>query len=211
MSQSYTGSRRYTGPIVKKARYLNFPALLEGRIGKPIKRLGETSIDKNKKRKRGRKSAFAEENQQIQKVCYLYGLKKKQLRNSFLKTKNKEGVKEENLYLDLELRVDNIVFRAGFGTRRFARQIVSHEHATLNGKKINVPSHKLNVGDCLELTENIYKNPILKTFIERKQDVPSFLEVQGRKITLKRIPLQEEISKKEIDVSLIIRRYSREV
>lgn len=211
MSQSYTGSRRYTGPIVKKARYLNFPSLLEGRISKSTKGFGEVSVDKNKKRRRGRKSSFAEENEQIQKICYLYGLKKGQLRNSFLKTKNKEGIKEDNLYLDLELRADNIVFRAGFGTRRFARQIVSHEHVTLNGKKINVPSHKLKVGDCIELTEKIYKSPVLKSFVERKQIAPLFLEVENRKITLKRTPLQEEISKKEINASLVIRRYSREV
>ena len=205
MKESCTGSRRYTGPILKKVRSLGFSALVEGKMTKKsIRKQSSRGLKRNK-----RVSELKEEYNEIQKLCYLYGLSKKQLRNSFIKIKEKSGLKEYNLSLQFELRIDNILFKAGFGTRRFVRQVVSHGHLRLNGRMLNIPSYKLKVGDSVELSEKIFKNGVLKSFIESRSSLVDYISVEGRNVVLLRFPDHDEAVRKDINFSSVIRRYSR--
>ena len=85
-----------------------------------------------------------------QKVRNMYGLTEKQIRNTYVKATKIEGVTSYNFFCLLESRLDNIVYRLGFApTRRQARQLVNHGHFTINGKKANIPSMQVKIGDVV--------------------------------------------------------------
>ena len=90
-----------------------------------------------------------------QKVKFIYGVLEKQFHNAYLKAEAMPGKTGENLLQLMERRLDNVVFRLGFAqTRRDARQLVSHAHFTVNGKKVNIPSYLIKAGDVIEVRES---------------------------------------------------------
>ena len=141
---------RYTGPKSKIAR----------RFGEAI--LGPSKALERKnyapgmhgKGKRSKVSEYALQLKEKQKVKYTYGILERQFENLFHKAAVKEGITGENLLKFLESRLDNTVYRLGIaGSRRAARQIVSHRHVTVNGEVVNIPSYQLKPGDVVAVRE----------------------------------------------------------
>ena len=134
-----------TQPVLKRARTLGIEP-------------GFMGIDKQSRRNpnqgRRKKSNYAVQLNEKQKVKFVYGLLEKQFRNTYEKAAKRPGSAGVNLLLMLERRFDNVVYRMGFAaTRREARQLVSHGHFYVNGKKANIPSMELNEGDVITVKD----------------------------------------------------------
>ena len=141
---------RYTGPANKQARRVGF-SILEN--GKDLKRpYGPGQHGKDRKRK---PSNYAVQLNEKQKVRFMYGISEKQFARLVNESGKMKGVHGENLLILLESRLDNIVYRIGFGsTRRASRQLVNHGHITVNGKKVDIPSYTCKPGDVISLKED---------------------------------------------------------
>lgn len=204
---------RYTGPIWRKSRSLEI-SLLENKkeFSKGKKRITIPGQHGNSI-KRKRVSAFSLQNKEKQKIRFLYGLREKQLRNLFTKLKTKKGELSYNLLLKLESRIDNVVFRSGIGTRRFARQLVNHGHFTVNEKRVNIPSFEIKPGDVIQLSEKTLNNDKIKYFLDKNIEVPKYININKEKIiiSLIRSPLNEEISNSKISIPLIIEWYNKKI
>ncbi len=148
-----------------------------------------------------------------QKVKRLYGLMEKQFRNFFEKAERQKGITGTNLLILLERRLDNLVYRLGFANSRSeARQLVRHNHFTVNGKKVNIPSYLVKVGEAIELREKSRKIGKIGESLEAvaRRGVPSWLELEkeqfrGRLVSL---PGREEITL-PIKEQLIVELYSK--
>ncbi|MGA2991905.1 MAG: 30S ribosomal protein S4 [Candidatus Korobacteraceae bacterium] len=148
-----------------------------------------------------------------QKAKRMYFAQEGQFRNYFEKAARSKGVTGEMLLQQLERRLDNVVYRLGFAVaRRQARQLVRHGHVQVNGRKVNIPSYEVSVGDEIMIRENSRKLPVLEVAKEFSghQAVPSWLEVnrdeyRGRVLSL---PKREEINL-PINEQLIVELYSK--
>lgn len=135
---------RDMGPIIKRCRYLGIEPSVLG----SSKKLG------NRKRNMRKLSEYGVQLKEKQKVKFIYGVLEKQFRNYYKKADKMNGITGENLLQLLETRLDNVVFRLGYGrTRKEARQVVRHNLVTVNGKKANIPSIQVKVGDVIEIKE----------------------------------------------------------
>ncbi|MBQ9992643.1 MAG: 30S ribosomal protein S4 [Firmicutes bacterium] len=148
-----------------------------------------------------------------QKVRRIYGVLENQFRAYFDKAERMQGVTGENLLKLLEFRFDNVVYRLGFASSRVdARQLVRHGHFTLNGKKANIPSIQLKVGDVVAITEKSMDSPKLKALAETAgtRVVPAWLELNKEACSGKVIaaPARADIDA-EINEQLIVELYSR--
>ena len=146
-------------PVLKRCRSLNLDPIYLG-IDKKSKRQNQRA---NKKM-----SEYGLQMREKQKAKFIYGVLEKQFRGYYAqaeKIAKKEGIPGENLLMLLEMRLDNVMFRLGYGrTRKEARQIVRHKHGTVNGKAVDIPSYQVKVGDVIEVKEK-YKT------IQRYKDV----------------------------------------
>ena len=198
---------RYTGPAFKKSRRLGFSTLENGKdLAKRAYAPGAHGQDRHKKL-----SEYGIQLQEKQKVRILYGLTEKQFRKTFDKASKMKGIAGENLLNLLESRLDNIVYRLGMArTRRSARQIVNHGHILVNGKKVNIPSYTLKVGDIVSVKENSLKHPAILDAIEQNTIVPAYLEMDKKKLTGKylRLPERSELNS-EVNEQLIVEFYNR--
>ena len=137
-------------PVLKRCRSLDLDPIYLG-------------IEKKSKKQstKGRKkmSEYGLQMREKQKAKFIYGVLEKQFRNYFAKAeKMREGIPGENLLMLLELRLDNVMFRLGYGrTRKESRQIVRHKHVLVNGKPVDIPSYQVKVGDTIEIKEK-YKD-----------------------------------------------------
>ena len=150
-----------------------------------------------------------------QKVRRLYGLLEKQFAKLMKEATRAEGLTGEKLLEFLERRADNAVYRAGFATtRRQARQLVSHGHFTLNGRRIDIPSIRLNPGDVLEVRPKSQKSAYFKNLDQimgaAGQNAVSWLKANGKKMTIEvtGMPKREE-AEAGINEQLIVEYYSR--
>jgi small subunit ribosomal protein S4 len=148
-----------------------------------------------------------------QKAKNTYGLMERQFHNYFVKATRKTGNTGSFLVQMLELRLDNIVFRLGFGkSRALARQLVGHGHIRVNGKKITIPSYQTKPGDLITLSANIDKSKLFSEDAERlaKHQPPAWLHLEAAKKTGKILnrPEGEEL-KQNFDPKLIVEFYSR--
>ena len=135
---------RDMGPIIKRCRYLGIEPSVLG----SSKKLG------NRIRNMRKLSEYGVQLKEKQKVKFIYGVLEKQFRNYYKKAEKMNGIAGENLLQLLETRLDNVVFRLGYGrTRKEARQVVRHNLVTVNGKKANIPSIQVKVGDVIEIKE----------------------------------------------------------
>ena len=159
---------RDMGPIIKRCRYLGIEPSVLG----SSKKLG------NRKRNMRKLSEYGVQLKEKQKVKFIYGVLEKQFRNYYKKADKMNGITGENLLQLLETRLDNVVFRLGYGrTRKEARQVVRHNLVTVNGKKANIPSIQVKVGDVIEIKET-------KKDLERFKQV---LEVTSTRIVPERL------------------------
>ena len=137
-------------------------------------------------------SKYGEQLKEKQKLKFIYGVLERQFYHYYELAAKEEGMTGENLLKILECRLDNVVWRMGIAsTRREARQLVSHEHLELNGKKVNVPSIRLKVGDVISIRENFRSSERCKALVEEMQTktAPKWLEVNKETLTAKVIAL----------------------
>ncbi len=196
---------RDMGPVLKKCRSLGLePAYL--------------GIDKKSNRtssRAGKKvSEYGLQLREKQKAKFIYGVLEKPFRNNFEKAKKmKVGTTGENLMILLELRLDNVIFRLGFGrTRTEARQIVDHKHVLVNGKCINIPSYVVKAGDVIEIKEKFKSAQRYKDVLEVTAGrlTPAWLEVNHEALsgTVKEIPSRDQIDV-PVNEMLIVELYSK--
>ncbi|QKT05141.1 30S ribosomal protein S4 [Mycoplasma sp. OR1901] len=197
---------RYTGPVFKKARRLGFSILETGKeFSKGRKRTYAPGQHGNK---RVKLSDYGLHLYEKQKVKHLFGVNEKQLRKAFEKAVKAKGVTGTNLLQLLETRLDNVVYRAGFATtRRQARQLVNHGHFTLNGKKANIPSMVVSLGDVVELKEKSRTNKQIVEALETKQ-ASAWMTRKDFTAKLDRLPERTEIHS-EIKDALVVEFYSK--
>jgi len=198
---------RYTGPMYKKSRRLGFSVLESGKeLAKKPYVPGQHGQDRRKKL-----SNYGIQLQEKQKVRFMYGLSEKQFEKVFHKAVKMKGVNGENLLKLLESRLDNLVYRVGFATtRRGARQLVNHGHITVNGKKVDIPSYQVKVGDVISLAENDKELAVVKASLEALQNRVEFISYDDKKMegTYVRMPERSELNA-DIDEALIIEFYNR--
>jgi small subunit ribosomal protein S4 len=145
-----------------------------------------------------------------QKVRRIYGLLEKQFAKLMREAQRAEGMTGENLLNFLERRADNVVYRAGFAsTRRAARQLVSHGHFTLNGKRIDIPSIRLSAGDVLEVRPKSKKNTYFANLNGEAQTLSWMKsDLKNMKVEITGTPKREE-AEVGINEQLIVEYYSR--
>ena len=198
---------RYTGPQYKKSRRLGFSTLENGKD--LARRPYAPGIHGTSRRKKV--SEYGIQLQEKQKVRFMYGLTEKQFRRTFDKASKMAGIHGENFLKLLESRLDNLVYRMGLATtRRAARQIVNHGHILVNGKKVDIPSYSVKVGDTISVKENSLEHGAIKNALELNLTTPAFVEFDKTKMTGKfvRLPERSELNA-DINESLIVEFYNR--
>ena len=146
-----------------------------------------------------------------QKAKRFYGLQEAQFRNTFDKASRKTGITGENLLIMLETRLDNVVFRLGFASsRKEARQLVTHGHFQVNGKKVDIPSYTVSVGDVIKIKEKSTNSPKFKEIKEMSITVPAWVSVDVEKLEGKIVamPVRDDIDT-PIAEHLIVELYSK--
>ncbi len=198
---------RYTGPKHKLARRVGVN-LLDKSSASLMRRLNVPPGLHGKKNKR-RLSEFGQQLREKQKAKAVYGLLEKQFKKLVTHVSAQKGDTEELLLQLLERRIDNIVFRLGLAKTRFmARQMVSHGHVLVNGKKMTIPSYELKIGDVVTLDAKMHKDPVVIKTLEENKDIVSFLEKEGPAGKLVKMPKPDEI-KPPFSTRQIIEYYSR--
>lgn len=200
---------RYTGPKNKLARRIGEDLGLKTNALKVTKRL---SILPGQHGAKGRRkiSNYGQQLREKQKVKYIYGIMEKQLRRLYeVASKNPTATGSALLGL-LERRLDNVVYRAGLApTRSAARQFVSHSHFQVNGKKLNVPSYTVKVGDIISVRNKSLSVPILSDAVKAEErHAPVWLQVKGAVTVVDQLPTRDAITER-IDDQLIVEYYSR--
>ncbi|MCR4954337.1 MAG: 30S ribosomal protein S4 [Treponema sp.] len=191
---------RSTQPLLKRCKALGISPVVMG-YTKESKR--------NQKEVRRKKSEYGVQLNEKQKVRFIYGVMEKQFRKYYVMATKKNGVTGEMLLQILESRLDNVIFRLGFAkTRNQARQMVSHGHITVNGKKVDIPSYLVKVGDVISIKEN---SGIRKLVLANSDTiVPAWLEADKDNFTGKVVNLA---TKADIDYAvkenLIVEYYSK--
>lgn len=194
---------RDMGPIIKRCRYLGIEPSVLG----SSKKLG------NRKRNMRKLSEYGVQLKEKQKVKFIYGVLENQFRNYYKKADKMNGITGENLLQLLETRLDNVVFRLGYGrTRKEARQVVRHNLVTVNGKKANIPSIQVKVGDVIEIKETKKDLERFKQVLEvtSTRIVPEWLSadhdnLKGSVVTL---PKREQLDL-PVNETLIVELYSK--
>ena len=192
-------------PILKRCRALDLsPAVL--------------GYDKKSNRnpngnKRKKESEYASQLKEKQKLKFIYGVLEKQFRLYYERAEKMPGITGENLLAILEQRLDNVVFRLGFGmTRREARQLVNHGHVTVNGRKVNIPSFQVKPGMVISLTEKGKSMQKIKDNIEDNafRAAPKWIEYDKNNLTAKivAVPARDDIDM-PIEEHLIVELYSK--
>lgn len=158
-------------------------------------------------------SEYAMQLREKQKVRRIYGVLEKQFRDYFVEADRLKGVTGENLLRLLELRLDNVVYRMGFGeSRAEARQLVRHGHFTVNGKKVNIPSYQIKLNDLIAVKPNSKNTEKFKQLAENaaSRTAPQWLSVNSEMMEARVIalPAREDIDI-PIEEHLIVELYSR--
>ena len=195
-----------TQPLLKRCKALGINPVVMG-YTKESKR-------NHKEVRRAKKSEYGLQLTEKQKLRFIYGVLEKQFRKYYVMATKKTGVTGEVLLQILESRLDNVVYRMGFAkTRQQARQMVSHGHITVNGKKVDIPSYLVKVGDEISIKEESRTSAGIKTIVLANSDnkvVPGWLEVDAEKFTGKVVSLA---ARSDIDYAvkenLIVEYYSK--
>ncbi len=161
--------------------------------------------------RRMRVSDYGIQLREKQKVKRTYGLLEKQFKNLFKRAERMKGVTGENLMMLLECRLDNAVYRSGFAaSRNQARQLVTHGHFKVNGKKVDIPAYIVKAGDVLEAKEKSKNLVPIRAAIESAGDIPEWIEVEpdSVKAKIKELPSRESL-KMNVQEQLIVEFFSR--
>ena len=191
-------------PVLKRCRSLGMDPIYLG-------------IDKksNRESKRANKklSEYGMQLREKQKAKFIYGVLEKPFRNYYAKASKMNGMVGTNLMILLECRLDNVLFRMGFGrTRKETRQIVDHKHVLVNGKQVNIPSYQVKAGDVIEIKEKFKSAQRYKDILEvtAGRMVPAWLESDQENLrgTVKELPTRDEIDV-PVNELLIVELYSK--
>ena len=197
---------RFTGSEFKVSRRLGF-SITE--TGKELKKRNFAPGQHGKRR--GKLSEYGVQLQEKQKVRFTYGVSEKQFKRFFDMAKKFEGKQGDNFLVLLESRLDNLVYRLGFAaTRRQARQLVAHGHITVDGKKLDIPSYIVKVGQKISLKEGSRGLVIVKEALETVVSRKEYLAFDENTLegTLVRKPERNEFLT-EIQENLIVEFYNR--
>ena len=198
---------RYTGSSYKQARRVGM-SLLEN--GKEVARRpygpGQHGADR-----KGKLSDYGTQLKEKQKVRFMYGLNERQFHKTFVEAGKMQGIHGENFLKLLESRLDNLVYRIGFATtRRGARQLVNHGHVTVNGKKVDIPSYRVKVGDTISLKEDDKNLKVVSEALAKVTKRVEFINYDEGKMTATyvRLPERNELNA-DINEALIVEFYNK--
>ena len=209
---------RYTGPKLKLARRegcdLNLKSARRSFASKVSK--GTDTITKpgqHGKISGARQSDFGNQLREKQKMKRIYGVLERQFRRYYSEAERMKGNTGELLIALLESRLDNVVYRMGFGsTRAEARQLVSHCAILVNGNKVNIPSYRVKAGDVISVREKSQKQARIADALELAAQIgfPAWVSVDAKKFegTFKAVPARDEVAQ-DINESLVVEHYSR--
>lgn len=199
---------RYTGPKDKLSRREGVN--LFGSTSRTLERRLNVPPGMQTRRRPRKPSEFTIQLREKQRVKRTFGVLERQFRRFYDMAARQRGATGQILLQLLERRLDNVVYRAGFGrTRMMARQLVSHGHVLVNGQRVNIPSYLVKSGDTITLTESALQNPEIQAALEdRGGNVPAWLELQDGVARVVRLPEPGE-SEPGINPELIVEFYSR--
>lgn len=189
-------------PVLKRCRNLGLDPIVLG-----VNKKSNRNIRPNANRKL---TEYGTQQREKQKVKFVYGVMEKQFYKLYEEATRKEGVTGELLLQYLERRLDNVIYRLGFGsTRRQARQIVSHGHILINGKRVNIASYRVKQGDVITVKEDSKELALIKESVGQKT-VPGWLSLEEGALTAKVLenPGRDAVDF-EVDEAMIIEFYSR--
>ena len=203
---------RYTGPRARVSR--RFGVNIWGTKGETIAldRRPYPPGEHGRDRRRGNQSDYLLQLTEKQKARFTYGLTEKQFRRVYDEANRRQGVTGENMLRYLELRLDNVVYRAGWGaTRPQARQLVNHGHIVVNGKRVDIPSYRVRKGDVVALSTKAQALIVVtwnRDVLDRVP--PPWLETgaEGAQVTVRELPLREHIDV-PVREQLIVELYSK--
>ncbi|MGB1458345.1 30S ribosomal protein S4 [Spongiibacter marinus] len=204
---------RYLGPSCKLARREGTDLFLKSGVRPLDSKCKAENAPGMHGARRGRLSDYGVQLREKQKVRRMYGVLEKQFRSYYKKAASKKGATGENLLQYLEGRLDNVVYRIGFGsTRAEARQLVSHKGILVNGQTVNVPSYQVQPGDLISLREKAKKQLRVQSALAlaaQRGDV-SWIDVNSDKMeaVYKNAPDRSDLSS-EINEQLIVELYSK--
>ena len=198
---------RYTGSSYKQARRVGF-SIAES--GKELTRRPYGPGQHGNDRK-GKLSDYGTQLKEKQKVRFMYGVNERQFRKTFEEAGKMSGIHGTNFLRLLESRLDNLVYRIGFAsTRRGARQLVNHGHVTVNGKKVDIPSYRVKVGDVISLKEDDKNLKVVTESLSKVTKRVEFINYDENKMeaTYVRLPERNELNA-DIDEALIVEFYNK--
>jgi small subunit ribosomal protein S4 len=207
---------RYTGPKCRRCRRLRMKLYLKGdrcySEKCPVEGVRYVNPPgEQPKRWYPRETPYGIQLREKQRLKEIYRLREGQFKNLFERASKKEGITGENLLILLETRLDNIVYRLGLTTSRTqARQAIVHGHIEVNGKKVNIPSFEVSVGDVISVRDKSRKIPFFSEALAHEVEVKEWLSVNRKKMEGKVIdePKREDIEY-PIKENLIVELYSK--
>ncbi|OQX26747.1 MAG: 30S ribosomal protein S4 [Desulfobacteraceae bacterium IS3] len=207
---------RYTGSVCRLCRRENLKLFLKGdrcysdkcafdRRGYPPGQHGQ--------RRRGKISDYGVQLREKQKVKRMYGLSESQFRLFFQRADRQKGITGTNLLVQLECRLDNVVYRLGFvNSRTQGRHFVRHSHFLVNGRKVNIPSYTVEVGDIISIREKSRTIQAIGDALDAvvRRGIPQWLELEkeGMKGVMKMLPVREDMTM-PMQEQLIVELYSK--
>ena len=159
----------------------------------------------------GRRSNFGSQLDEKQKLSFIYNIRERQMRNYYMAANKMTGATGNNLLKLLERRLDNLVYKAGFGATIWAaRQLVVHGHILVDGKRLDLPSYQVKPGQVIELRDHMRRNVHIMEWIDQVGAYPPYLEVRKTQFsaTLLRIPEDGEVQA-PVDVQMVVEYYNR--
>jgi len=208
---------RYRDAVCRLCRREGGKLFLKGdRCFKPscaIEKRGTNPPGQHGAARRKMLAGYGEQLREKQKVKRIYFVLEKQFRNYFEKARSQKGVTGENLLFMLEKRLDNVVYRSGFSTsRRQARQLVNHGHIEVNGRKVDIPSFQVKVGDTVTVKDKSHKNPHVEGAWQTAagRGRPTWITPGGKdlSIAIAALPTRQDIDA-NINEQLIVELYSK--
>ncbi len=204
---------RYIGPTCKLARREGTDLGLKSRVRALDSKCKLDRVPGQASERRRRVSDYGLQLREKQKVRRMYGVMEKQFRNYYKSAAQAKGATGENLLALLERRLDNVVFRMGFGTTRAeARQLVSHKGIVVNGSLVNIPSYQVGAEDEIEIREKAKKQVRVQSAVALAEQYgfPDWVEVDSKALkgVFKRVPDRVDLPA-DINESLIVELYSK--
>jgi small subunit ribosomal protein S4 len=203
---------RYTGPRARVSRRLGTNIWGTKGENKVLEKRPYPPGEHGRTRRRGNVSEYLLQLQEKQKARFTYGLSERQFRNLFAEANRREGVTGLNMLRYLELRLDNVVYRAGWAaTRPQARQLVSHGHIDVNGRRVDIPSYRLRKGDVVALRPKARDLTVVRWNMDVLDRPPTAWldrEDEGQRVTVRDLPLREHIDT-PVREQMIVELYSK--